>query len=103
MDGSIALGATWVAIHLIGLAAAWMVRKETSGHRARLAQNSFFACLPLVALITVVGQILCLTSLASLGRDAGCDDRDGGGRFWTAVTADSSKRTLIDVNTAAVA
>jgi hypothetical protein len=62
MDGSLALGATWVAIHLVGLGAAWMVRKETSGHRARIAQNSFYACLPLVALITVVGQFLCLTS-----------------------------------------
>jgi len=62
MDGSIALQATWIAIHLVGLGAAWMVRKETSGYRARLAQNSFFACLPLIALITVLGQFLCLTS-----------------------------------------
>ncbi|MDZ4656583.1 MAG: hypothetical protein SH868_03285 [Bythopirellula sp.] len=71
MDGSIILQATWVAIHLIGLVAAWMVRKETSGYRQRWAYNSFYACLPLLALITVVGQFLCLTtwplSAATLG------------------------------------
>jgi hypothetical protein len=71
MDGSWALQATWVAIHLLGLSAAWMVRKETSGYLQRIAQHSFFACLPLVALITVIGQFLCLTtwplSAATLG------------------------------------
>ncbi len=71
MDGSLALQATWVAIHLVGLTAAWMVRKETAGYRQRLVHNSFFACLPLIALITVIGQFLCLTtwplSAATLG------------------------------------
>ena len=51
--------------------AAWMVRKETSGYRQRIAQHSFFACLPLMAVITVIGQFLCLTtwplSAATLG------------------------------------
>lgn len=71
MDGSWTLQATWVAIHIVGLTAAWMARKETSGYRQRIAQHSFFACLPLIALITVIGQILCLTtwplSAATLG------------------------------------
>jgi hypothetical protein len=71
MDGSIALQATWVAIHFVGLAAAWMVRKESTGYRQRLVQSSFLACLPLIALITLVGQFLCLTtwplSAATLG------------------------------------
>lgn len=71
MDGSWALEATWVAIHIVGLSAAWMARKEASGYRQRIAQHSFFACLPLVALITVLGQFLCLTtwplSAATLG------------------------------------
>lgn len=71
MDGSIILQAAWVAIHLIGLTSAWMVRKEASGYRQRLAYKGFFACLPLVAIITVAGQILCLTtwplSAATLG------------------------------------
>jgi hypothetical protein len=62
MDGSIALETVWVGVHIIGLTAAWMVRKEASGYRQRLAYNSFFACLPLVAIITVVGQFLCLTT-----------------------------------------
>lgn len=71
MDGSWALEATWVAIHFVGLATAWMARKEASGHRQRVAQHGFFACLALIALITVVGQVLCLTtwplSAATLG------------------------------------
>jgi Flp pilus assembly protein TadB len=71
MDGSWALEATWVAIHFVGLVAAWMARKEASGYRQRIAQHSFFACLALIALITVVGQFLCLTtwplSAATLG------------------------------------
>jgi uncharacterized membrane protein len=71
MDGSITLQAMWVAIHLLGLMTAWMVRKEAVNHRQRFAQNSFFACLPIVALITVVGQVMCLTtwplSAATLG------------------------------------
>jgi hypothetical protein len=71
MDGSWALQATWVAIHILGLSAAWMARKEASGYRQRIAQHSFFACLPLIALITVIGQFLCLTtwplSAATLG------------------------------------
>ena len=62
MDGSIILQAAWVALHLIGLTAAWMVRKESSGYRQRLAYKSFFVCLPLVAIITVVGQVMCLTT-----------------------------------------
>lgn len=71
MDGSIILQAMWVAIHLIGLAAAFMVRQEASGYRRRLAHSGFFTCLPLIALITIVGQLLCLTtwplSAATLG------------------------------------
>jgi hypothetical protein len=62
MDGSLILETAWVAVHIVGLSAAWLVRKEASGYRQRLAYKSFFACLPLVALITVVGQFLCLTS-----------------------------------------
>lgn len=71
MDGSITLQILWVAIHLVGLVTAWMVRKEAVSLRHRFAQNSFFACLPIVALITVVGQVMCLTtwplSAATLG------------------------------------
>lgn len=71
MDGSWALQATWVGIHLVGIASAWLARNETSGYRQRIAQHGFFACLPLVAVMTVVGQLLCLTtwplSAATLG------------------------------------
>ena len=71
MDGSWALQVTWVAIHFFGLAAAWLARKENGGHRQRLAQHSFFASLPLIAMMTVVGQVLCVAtwplSAATLG------------------------------------
>ena len=60
MEHSFALEFTWVAIHLVGLIAAWLVRQETTGSRQTLAQSSFFACLPIIALLTIVGQIYCL-------------------------------------------
>lgn len=60
MEQSFALEITWVAIHLIGLTAAWLVRQEASGYRQALAQSGFFASLPLIALITILGQIYCL-------------------------------------------
>ncbi len=60
MERTFALEATWVAIHLVGLIAAWLVRQETTGSRQTLAQSGFFACLPLIALITILGQVYCL-------------------------------------------
>ncbi|QEG36193.1 hypothetical protein [Bythopirellula goksoeyrii] len=60
MDHTIALEVTWVAIHLFGLLAAWMVRKENAGSRQTLAQSGFFASLPIIAMITILGQVYCL-------------------------------------------
>jgi len=60
MDHTIALEVTWVAIHLFGLLAAWMVRKENTGSRQTLAQSGFFASLPIIAMITILGQVYCL-------------------------------------------
>ena len=52
--------AIWISIHLFGLTAAWLVRMY-AGHRLEgLTAILFFACLPLIAIATVVGQNVCL-------------------------------------------
>ncbi len=55
------LQAIWILIHFVGLAAAWMVRMHAGRRNEGLAQLVFLACLPGIALTTVVGQQLCLT------------------------------------------
>ena len=55
------LQAAWILVHFLGLAAAWMVRIHAHRRSEGLAQLAFFACMPVVALATVVGQQLCLT------------------------------------------
>jgi hypothetical protein len=55
------LPAIWISMHLVGLAAAWLVRLHAGRRREGLAQLGFFACLPLVASATIVGQQMCLT------------------------------------------
>lgn len=47
-------------MHVVGLAAAWMARSQAGRRREGLAQLGFFACLPLVASATIVGQQMCL-------------------------------------------
>jgi len=54
------LYAVWVTVHLLGLATAWLVRMHSGGRGELLTQFGFFACLPLIATATVVGQNLCL-------------------------------------------
>ena len=52
--------AIWISVHLLGLTAAWFVRMY-AGHRLEgLAAITFFACLPLIAIATVIGQNVCL-------------------------------------------
>lgn len=60
MEHSFALEVTWVAIHLFGLLAAWLVRQETTSSRQAFAQSGFYASLPLIAMITILGQVYCL-------------------------------------------
>ncbi len=55
------LQAAWILIHFVGLAAAWMVRIHAHRRSEGLAQLVFLACMPMIALATVVGQQLCLT------------------------------------------
>lgn len=61
MDGIFLIHVAWVVIHVAGLLAAWSVRQDVTGYRLALAQGSFFACLPLVAAITIVGEVCCLS------------------------------------------
>lgn len=61
MDSLTGLQASWIILHFVGLAAAWVVRMHAGRRREGLAQIVFLFCLPLIALATVVGQHLCLT------------------------------------------
>ncbi len=54
------LQAVWILIHFMGLTAAWMVRLHAHRRSEGLAQLVFLACMPVIALATVVGQQLCL-------------------------------------------
>ena len=55
-----AVYAVWISVHLLGLTAAWLVRTKSGRRGEGLAQLGFLACLPLIAMATVVGQHLCL-------------------------------------------
>jgi hypothetical protein len=61
MNLSAGLPTIWISLHVVGLAAAWLVRLHASRRREGLTQLGFFACLPLIASATVVGQQMCLT------------------------------------------
>jgi len=58
--GVTGFGLLWIAIHLLGLAAAWMVRLPAGRRYEVLVQGGFFASLLAVAMTTVVGQLYCL-------------------------------------------
>ena len=55
------LYATWVFVHILGLAAAWLVRMRSGRRGEGIIQLGFLACLPIIAMATVVGQQMCLT------------------------------------------
>ncbi len=61
MNLSAGLPTIWIGVHVIGLAAAWLVRLHVGRRREGITQLGFFACLPLIASATVVGQQMCLT------------------------------------------
>lgn len=71
MDTSLLLDTIWIAIHLAGLLTAWSIRRHMSGYKQALAEGSFFALLPLIALLTILGEVFCMTlwplSAATLG------------------------------------
>ena len=60
-DSSLTLvGILWIAVHLLGLLAAWMVRMHAGKRLEALMQAGFFTCLVAVSLTTVVGHSCCL-------------------------------------------
>ncbi len=53
-------GLAWIAIHVLGLAASWLVRMQYGNRYEGLAQLAFLVCLPIVAITTVVGYHFCM-------------------------------------------
>ena len=51
---------SFFAVHVFGLAVAWMVRTHSGRSNDGLAQTCFWALLALVALATVIGHQACL-------------------------------------------
>jgi hypothetical protein len=60
MEGSGVLEVVWIALHLVGLAGACLVRLEMSDSRQRWARGVFLACLALIAGAAVLGDYYCL-------------------------------------------
>lgn len=58
--GLTSIGLLWIAIHLVGLFAAWMVRLRAGKRYEALAQSGFFSSLLAVAVTVVVGFVCCL-------------------------------------------
>ncbi len=58
--GFTGIGFLWVAIHLVGLFAAWMVRMPAGQRYELLVQGGYFTALLAVAAATLVGQVCCL-------------------------------------------
>ena len=91
--GLTSIGTLWIAIHLLGLLATWMVRMHDGQRYERFVQGGFFTLLLAVAAATVIGHVCCLEmwplsavtlalmvvlAIADLGgADAGATDRRG--------------------------
>ncbi len=54
------IGFIWIAVHLLGLFAAWMVRMPASQRYEILVQGGYFTALLAVSVTTVVGHLCCL-------------------------------------------
>jgi len=61
MDYSTSLESAWIAVHLLGLMASWLVRIYSGSRHESLTQGFFLVCLAAVALATVVGHYWCLS------------------------------------------
>lgn len=58
--GLTGIGSLWIAIHLLGLLAAWMVQMHGGKRYGLFVQGGFFTSLLAVAVTTVVGHVCCL-------------------------------------------
>ena len=59
MDLATTLSLCWLAIHLIGLVAAWTVQMQAGNRFEALAQGCFFLSLVVISIATLVGKICC--------------------------------------------
>jgi len=59
MLSSAALLFAFLIVHLLGLAAAWMVRVHANGRGEALAHGMFFLSLAVVATLAVLGRQYC--------------------------------------------
>ena len=58
--GLTSTGTLWIAIHVLGLLATWMVRMHDGKRYERFVQGGFFTLLLAVAVATVIGHVCCL-------------------------------------------
>lgn len=54
------IGALWIAMHLLGLIAAWLVRLHAGKRFEAIVQGGFFTSLLAIATATIVGHVCCL-------------------------------------------
>ena len=59
-SGVTGIGSLWIAIHLLGLLTAWLVRLHAGRRFEALVQGGFFTALLAMAITTVIGQLCCL-------------------------------------------
>jgi len=60
MTFPLALQTVWIAIHVVGLLMAWLARLHADSETRWVAQAGFFLFLPIVAVLTIAGQFLCV-------------------------------------------
>lgn len=60
MDYLTGFGLAWIAIHVLGIVASWVVRMQLGNRYEGLAQLGFLVCLPTIAITTVVGYHFCM-------------------------------------------
>jgi hypothetical protein len=54
------IGLAWIAVHLLGILATWMVRMHVESRFEGVAQTGFLLSLLTVAMATVMGYHFCL-------------------------------------------
>lgn len=59
MESCICLQTLWLAIHCLGLVAAWGVRASSGSSLETLAQAFFLLVLSIIALATLAGHVFC--------------------------------------------
>ncbi len=53
-------GLAWIAIHVLGIVASWLVRMQLGNRYEGPVRLGFLVCLPTIAITTVVGYHFCM-------------------------------------------